>query len=125
MKPSTLLLLSAALLHCAARAAGGGAPAQALTKPMKAQYSIYSGEMGDERPPTKTDRKLAVEVHGIAAKEIFDAIYPDAKVTCSDEKGQRLRSKGQLWCSYSPANGYRCYYGFDLRTGASIAGASC
>ena len=58
-------------------------------KPMKANYTIYSGEMGDERAPTKTDRKLSIQISGQAAKDIFDSIYPDAKVTCSDEKGAR------------------------------------
>ena len=92
---------------------------------MKAKYLIYSGEMGDQRAPTRSDRKLSVTVTGQAAKDIFDSIYPDAKVTCSDEKGERLRGKGELWCAYSPTGGYRCYLGFDLRSGKSIAGASC
>ena len=105
--------------------AAGASQQAADPAPMKAQYLIYSGDMGDERAPTTSDRKLSIQVSGQAAKDIFDSIYPDAKVTCSEEKGQRLREKGELWCSFSPSNGYRCYIGYDLRTGKSIAGASC
>lgn len=121
MKTSRLLV-AVVSLFCGAAGASQQAADPAL---MKALYSIYSGDMGDERAPTTTDRKLSIQVSGQAAKDIFDSIYPDAKVTCSEEKGQRLREKGELWCSFSPSNGYRCYIGYDLRTGKSIAGASC
>lgn len=124
MKTSHLLLAAAGFLFGPA-----GAQEQAMdsapTKPMKAEYSIYSGEIGNERAPTKMDRKLAIEVSGVAAKEIFDSIFPDSIVTCSDEKGERLRRKEHLWCSFAPSDGYRCYFGIDLRTGKSIGGASC
>lgn len=95
-------------------------------KPLRAaEYTIYSGELGNEQTPTKDDRKLAIDISGQAAKEIFDSIYPDAKVTCSDEKGERLRRKGELWCSFHPKEGYRCFLGVNLRTGQSIPGGSC
>jgi len=94
-------------------------------KPLKASYSIYSGESGEREAPTAIDRKLAIVVEGTAAKEIFDSLYPDAKVTCSQEKGERLRSKGKVSCIYQPQTKYRCFLGFNLRTGESIAGASC
>jgi hypothetical protein len=97
----------------------------APAKPLKAQYTIYSGGLGDEQAPTRDERKLAIEISGQGAKEIFDSLYPDAKVTCSGEPGERLRRKGHVWCSFAPANGYRCFFGFDLRTGESIAGGSC
>jgi len=97
----------------------------APAKSLKAEYTIYSGGLGDEQAPTKNERKLAIEISGQGAKEIFDSLYPDAKVTCSGEPGERLRRKGHVWCSFTPANGYRCFIGFDLRTGESIAGGSC
>lgn len=96
-----------------------------ITGRVQAEYTIYAGDLGEERPATKTDRKLSLELSGQAAKEIFDSIYPDASVTCSAEKGERLRRKKNLWCSYHPKDGYRCYMGFNLRTGDSIPGASC
>jgi len=70
--------------------------------------------LGNAQAPTKNDRKLAIEIKGQAAKEIFDSIYPDAKVTCSSEKGERLRSKRDLWCAYMPSQGYRCFLSFNL-----------
>jgi hypothetical protein len=98
----------------------------APAKPLKAEYTIYSGGLGDEQAPTRTERKLSIEITGQGAKDIFDSLYPDAKgVSCSREKGERLRRKGHVWCSYSPADGYRCFLGFDLRSGESIAGGSC
>jgi hypothetical protein len=97
----------------------------APAKPLKAEYTIYSGGLGDEQAPTKDERKLAIEISGQGAKEIFDSLYPDAKVTCSGDTGERLRRKGHVWCSFSPAVGYRCFIGFNLRTGESIAGGSC
>jgi hypothetical protein len=94
-------------------------------KPLKAAYSIYSGNLGEREAPTKNERKLAIVIEGQAAKEIFDSIYPDARVTCSDEPGERLRSKGKVSCIYQPRTGYRCSLGVNLRTGESISGASC
>jgi hypothetical protein len=94
-------------------------------RPLKASYTLYSGTPGEREPPTKTDRKIAIVIEGQAAKEIFDSLYPDAKVACGSEKGERLRSKGEVWCSYTPSDKYRCFVGFNLRTGASFSGASC
>lgn len=98
-------------------------------KPMQATYSIYSGEMGDERgAPTATDRKLAIAIEGRSAKDIFDSIGPDFHPSCSQEKGDRDRRKGEVLCSYTAKDGvkgYRCWIGIDLRTGKNIPGASC
>jgi len=95
-------------------------------KPLVATYSIYSGEPGEREAPTQSERKLAIAIKGDAAKEIFDSLHPDAKeIACTDEKGERLRRKGEVWCSYRPSNGYRCFVGFNLRTGESLSGASC
>jgi hypothetical protein len=63
---ATYTLLVAASLFCRTASAGEQDPAP--TKPMKAEFSIYSGDMGDERAPTITDRKLAVEVTGQTAR---------------------------------------------------------
>ncbi len=120
------------LLACASTVAFATASAQdkaiypAPAKSLTAEYTIYSGSLGDEQAPTKEDRKLAIEVTGKAAKEIFDSLYPDVQgVSCSDEKGERLRRKGRVWCAYSPSGGYRCFLGVNLRTGESISGGSC
>ena len=100
-------------------------PEAAPPKSLKADYVIYSGELGDARMPTKTERKMYVAVSGQPAKEIFESLYPDAKQTCSSEKGERMRSKGTVWCMYAPSSGYQCFFGLNLRTGESIAGGIC
>ena len=124
MKQKTLLIAALLVLSV-----GGQAQEKpvypAPAKPLKAEYTIYSGGLGDEQAPTKGERKLSIEISGQGAKEIFDSLYPDAKVSCSGEPGERLRRKGHVWCSFAPANGYRCFIGFNLRTGDSIAGGSC
>lgn len=95
------------------------------SKPLKGSYSIYAGALGEETAPTKSDRKISIEITGQPAKEMFDSMYPDYHPTCSGEKGDRDRRKGQVYCSFSQGVGYRCFLGIDLRTGKSIAGASC
>jgi hypothetical protein len=91
-----------------------------------ASYLIYSGEVGDRRPPTNADKKLAIAIRGQAARQIFENIGPDVKgVSCSAEDGERMRSKGEIWCSYMPSDGYMCFLGFDLRTGQPYSGGSC
>lgn len=124
MKPKPLLLVATMLLSVVTHAQEKPVyPAPA--KPLKADYTIYSGGLDDEQAPTKNERKLAIEISGQGAKDIFESLYPDAKVTCSGEPGERLRRKGHVWCAFSPKNGYRCFIGFNLRTGDSIAGGSC
>ncbi|MFJ1467831.1 hypothetical protein [Massilia orientalis] len=95
-------------------------------KLLKATYLIYSGEPDERAAPTRTDRKIAIIVEGDAAREVFESLYPDAKgVTCTTEQGERLRRKGDVWCSYRPSDGYRCFMGFNLRNGQPHSGASC
>lgn len=123
MRGLRIIILAAALISVAQAAENPVMPAP--TKPLKAEYTIYSEELGNEQAPTKDDRKLAIEISGQGAKEIFDSLYPDAKITCSGEKGERLRRKRNVWCIYQPRDGYRCFFGVNLRTGESIPGGSC
>jgi hypothetical protein len=90
----------------------------------KGSFLIYSGELGEEKPPTTNDRKVSFSVTGSLAKDLFDSMYPDAKEACSDDKGYRERSKGNVTCVLDK-DAYTCHFGFNLRTGASIAGATC
>lgn len=91
-----------------------------------ASYLVYSGEVGDRKPPTASDKKLAIAIRGQAARQIFESIGPDVKgVSCSAEDDERMRSKGEIWCSYMPGDGYLCFLGFDLRTGQPYPGGSC
>jgi hypothetical protein len=93
-------------------------------KPFKGSYLIYSGVLGEEQPPTSGDRKVSFSVSGPLAKEMFDSMYPDAKEACSNDKGHHERYKGKVSCVHD-LDGYTCHFGFNLRTGESISGASC
>lgn len=121
-----LVALVAVLVSLHAHAEGKG-KWTGKNKPLaNATYLVYSGEPGDRGPPTSADRKLAITIRGQAAKEIFDSIGPDAKgVSCSLEDGERMRSKGEVWCSYMPSDGYMCFLGFNLKTGEPHSGGTC
>ena len=93
-------------------------------QPIKGTYAIYSGSLGEQLAPTRKDRKLSFIITGQAAQDIFDSMYPDDKENCGGE-GVRARTKGQIWCTYRPARGYKCYFGYDLRTGKGIGGGIC
>lgn len=107
-------------------ALAGVAAAEAIDryKPLKGEFSIYSGELNDQSAPTPKERKISILVTGQAAKEMFDSMGPDEKDSCV-ATGDRSRSKKTLWCTYSRTDGYTCYFGFDLKTGNSIAGGIC
>lgn len=116
----------AALLAAVDVSAHDGQVHTVAAKPLAADYTIYSGQLGNEQPPLKHDRKLSIEIKGEAARELFEAISPDVRgVSCSEERGARLRKKGRFWCAFSPSAGYKCFLGLDLKTGEGIAGGSC
>jgi hypothetical protein len=120
------LLLACACVLSAAHAGDDATGWYEKYKPLKGTYLIYSGEPDERSAPSRTDRKIAIIIEGESAKDIFDSLYPDVKgVTCTTERGERLRRKGDVWCSYRPSDGYRCFMGFNLRNGQPNSGASC
>jgi len=123
MKKYLVVLGATALLSLSYAAEQTNRPAP--YRAVKGEYTIYSGDLDDQQAPTRDDRKLSFIIEGPAAKEIFNAMPPDDKQTCSGEKGARSRSKENVWCTFNPGDGYTCYFGFDLRTGKSIAGGIC
>lgn len=93
-------------------------------KPLKGEYSIYAGELGDQGAPTAKDRKISFIVTGAVARDMFESMGPDDKNACITA-GERSRSKQNVWCAFSRKEGYTCYFGFDLRSGKSIPGGIC
>ena len=59
---------------------------------------MYAGSLGDQQAPTANDRKVSFIISGKPAKDLFDSMAPDDKVTCSGERGARSRTKGHVWC---------------------------
>jgi hypothetical protein len=71
-------------------------------RPLKGEYTIYSGDLDDQQKPTGNDRKLSFIIAGPPAKDTFNAMPPDDKNTCNGEKGARSRRKGHVWCTFNP-----------------------
>lgn len=96
-------------------------------KKFTGEYSIYSGGIGDPQKPIPNQNKIAIEVNGLMAKEIFDSIGPDIPDVCSANADLRIRKKdnGALSCYRGTKGEYRCHIGFDLKNGKSIGGVVC
>jgi hypothetical protein len=94
-------------------------------KPLKGDYMIYGGELGDTLPPTKRDRKVAFTFKGPLAKDLFDHIGPDKKDACGAYPDHRIRDRGHLSCIWDKREGYFCYFGLDVPTGKSTNGSIC
>ena len=94
-------------------------------RPFKGEYSLYAGSLGNQQAPTINDRKVSFIIEGKPAKDLFDSMAPDDKVTCGGGRGKRSRTKGHVWCTFEQGDGYTCYFGFDLRSGKSIGGGIC
>lgn len=127
LKP-TLIIVSALCGLLAAKAAI--AIWNYADKSFSGSYVIYGG-YPDEREahaPALGDAKVAFNVRGVAAKEIFDAIGPGraerapAQRACPEHPEIRVRERDALICRHSLKNGYWCTVGFDLTTGLSTWG---
>jgi hypothetical protein len=94
-------------------------------KPLKGEYWIYGGELGDTVPPTKKNMKVAFTFKGPLAKELFDQIGPDRKDTCGAGPDRRIRFRRDLACIWDKGDGYVCYFGLDVPTGKSTNGSIC
>ncbi|WP_454765377.1 hypothetical protein [Cupriavidus campinensis] len=113
------------LLALTAGAAAAGAEWMFDYRPAKAEYVVYSGELGDNGPPTARDTKIAIRLTGTAARDMFNALGSDRREACKDEESTRVRYRGNITCSRYNARQYECHVGFDLKTGKSIAGIIC
>ena len=94
-------------------------------RPLKGQYEIYGGALGDMQAPDQGNKKIAFKIEAAAARRMFEAMGPDVKDNCSGEAGERTRIKDQLICTRSRQGAYSCYFGFDLSSGKSIGGQIC
>lgn len=127
MKKQLIIVVTAAAL--ASIAAAENTPSWDGTYTgFSAKYLIYSGELGEQQAPVRSDQKISFAVEGALAKKLFESIGPDQKNACGTESGLRIRHKGDVDCTFNkahPAAPYICHFGLDLQTGKSIAGAVC
>ena len=92
---------------------------------LKGDYYVYGGTLSEMLPPTRKDRKVSFMFTGGLAKELFDQIGPDAKISCSGASDYRERNRGDLACTYTKDDGYSCYFGLNVLSGKSTHGAIC
>jgi hypothetical protein len=125
MRSVSVHLIVAMMLLSQAKAADREDEGRYLAKPLKGDYYIYGGSLGDSTPPTQNDRKLSLMFVGPLAKDLFDHIGPDAKEACSSGPDYRERNRGDVTCTWTKQHGYSCYVGIDLKSGKSIFGSDC
>ena len=96
-----------------------------MAQPIKGDYYVYCGSLGDSVPPTVKDKKISFMYMEPLAKELFGNIGPDVKNSCSGDPDYRERRRGHLTCIYTKSDGYTCYMGLDVPTGKSTYGSIC
>jgi hypothetical protein len=121
------------LLVLAASAASGQPGQAAVAKdtgrygaaPLRGDYQVYGGELGDMQPPTRKDQKVAFMFTGPLAQHLFNQIGPDLKDACGSGPDHRARHRGDLDCIWDRGDGYSCYFGLNVTTGKSTYGSIC
>lgn len=118
------LLVMVGALCCALSASNASAVWDYVHKTFSGTYVMYGGfpSLEDARAPTPGDSKVALNLTGNPAKEMFDAIGPDMKGGCASP-ALRVRQRDMLVCRYRQKDGYRCNFAFDLSTGLSVGGS--
>lgn len=125
MNARLMFIVAILTLHAPPRAAEKPDIPGLGQQPLKGNYLIYGGELGDTVRPTKTDRKVAFTFNGALAKDLFEQIGPDNKESCGATLDRRIRDKGDLSCIWDKRAGYVCYFGLDVATGKSTYGSIC
>lgn len=117
------LLVTLAALGCALSVQGASAVWGYVHNNFSGTYAIYGGfpSLDDARAPVPGDSKVAFNLTGNPAKEMFDAIGPDVKGGCASP-ALRVRQRDMLVCRHRAKSGYRCNFAFDLSTGLSVGG---
>jgi hypothetical protein len=116
------IAVTLAALCCALSFHNASAVWEYAHKAVSGTYVIYGGFLDEAKKSTPGDSKVAFNITGNPAREMFDAIGPDLKGGCTGP-GLRVRQRDMLLCRYRPKDGYWCNFGFDLSTGLSIGGS--
>lgn len=121
LKQMLLALLIAGPVFAATNA---GAVWEHVHQAFSGAYVMYGGwPTADEaKAPSPGDSKVAFNLGGNAARDMFNAIGPDLTDVCPTA-GLRVRQRNMLLCRYRSQDGYACNFGFDLSTGLIIGGA--
>lgn len=122
---SSYLIIALALLPLAYADEKQNGMGRYLATPLKGDYYIFGGTLGDKTSPTPKDRKVSLMFMGALAKDLFEHIGPDAKNACSATPDYRERNRGDLTCTWTKNYGHSCYLGLDVRLGKSMRGSNC
>jgi hypothetical protein len=94
--------------------------------PLKGSYLIYSGTLDDTQLPKANDAKVAIEINGPLAADMYRYLGPSAQVKDACVSEEVMRSKGDLICLRNTKTAVTiCHVGLNIRTGKSINGVIC
>jgi len=127
MKAYIACVIGTLALLSLAQAAPAKEEGRYLAKPLKGDYYVYGGTLGEMTPPTQKDRKVSFMFKGPLAQDLFNQIGPDVKKeeSCGSAGDYRERRRGDLDCTYTKDDGYACYFGVDVVSGKSTYGTIC
>lgn len=127
MKACLGWVIAALALLPVAQAAPKSVEGRYLAKPLKGDYYIYGGTLGEMVSRTQKDRKVSFMLTGPLAQDLFNQIGLDVKKeeSCSSAADYRERRKGDLNCIYTKDGGYVCYFRIDVITGKGTYGTIC
>ena len=91
----------------------------------RAEFTFYSGGLGDWANPAPDDTKVGIDISGHAAQRMFEALGAKAEIHECAPKGEHMRGRGDLTCVRDGKSSYHCAIGIDAKTGKSIAGMIC
>jgi hypothetical protein len=114
-------------LACLAQAAEKKDEGRYGATPLKGDYYVYGGTLGEMTPPAPKDRKVSFMFTGQLAKDLFSQIGPDVKKeeACSSAADYRERRRGDLSCIFTKADGYSCTFGLNVVSGKGTNGSIC
>ena len=100
------------------------ASAQAATTEPKLQgtYFLFSGTLGEQGPPTRTDAKISFQITGHLADEMYSRL--GAKAQSDACTGGMMRTLRDVVCVRAGRD-TTCYLGLDLKTGKTTSGVIC
>ncbi|CAH0297813.1 hypothetical protein SRABI118_04288 [Massilia sp. Bi118] len=127
MKVRLLAIATLCLLISLAQAAEKKEEGRYGATPLKGDYYVYGGTLGEMTPPTQKDWKISFMFTGQLAKDLFNQIGPDVKkeAACSSAADYRERRRGDLGCIYTKEDGYSCTFGLNVISGKGTYGSIC
>lgn len=124
-----MLAVSAALAGGAVAQGSGSTPLAGTyleTKPLKGEYFEFSGALGEQGPPSRSDAKVSLHITGKLATDMFRYLGRSARIpNCASDQTGETRARRDLECYSDGKSGAECYVGIDMVKGHSTGGVIC